>query len=54
MQVHYDEGVASHICPEPCVSVREGGRSVGTFEGIGGAPTTDEVVFMTPFRYDRF
>ena len=24
MQVHYDEGVATHIDPEPCVQAREG------------------------------
>ena len=24
MQVHYDEGVANHIGPEPCVVVRKG------------------------------
>ena len=30
MQVHYGEGVAIHIGPEPCVGTREGDRrSVG-------------------------
>ncbi len=30
MQVHYDEGIANHIGPEPCAGVCEGvGR--GTF-----------------------
>ncbi len=35
MQVHYDEGVASHIDPEPCVGRREatGEASVGERAG---------------------
>ncbi len=35
MQVHYDEGVASHIDPEPCVGCREatGEASVGERAG---------------------
>jgi len=24
VQVHYDEGIANHIGPEPCVGIREG------------------------------
>ena len=35
MQVHYDEGVAIHIGPEPCVAVREGGSEASAGEGIG-------------------
>ncbi len=35
MQVHYDEGVAIHIGPEPCVGVREGGDEASVGEGIG-------------------
>ena len=33
MQVHYDEGLAIHIGPEPCVGVREddGEASVGSW-----------------------
>ena len=35
MQVHYDEGVANHIGPEPCAGVREdvGEASVGERAG---------------------
>src|SRR5512132_2650592 len=35
VKVHYDEGVANHIGPEPCVVVREGGceASVGVHVG---------------------
>ena len=35
MQVHYDEGVANHIDPEPCADIREdvGEASVGERAG---------------------
>ena len=35
MQVHYDEGVAIHIDPEPCVGVRKDGDEASVGEGIG-------------------
>ena len=35
MQVHYDEGVAIHIDPEPCVGVREDGDEASVGESIG-------------------
>ena len=35
MQVRYDEGVAIHIGPEPCVVVREGGGEASVGERIG-------------------
>ena len=35
MQVHYDEGVAIHIGPEPCVGVREDGGEASAGERIG-------------------
>jgi len=43
VQVHYDEGVAIHIGPEPCVAVREDDDEASVGEGIGqqlsrGAP----------------
>jgi hypothetical protein len=43
VQVHYDEGVAIYIDPEPCVGVREDGDEASVGEGIGqplsrGAP----------------
>jgi hypothetical protein len=36
VQVHYDEGVAIYIGPEPCVGVREDGdeASVGCSSGL--------------------
>ena len=35
MQVHYDEGVATHIGPEPCVVAREGKGEASAGEHIG-------------------
>jgi hypothetical protein len=35
VQVHYGEGVAIYIGPEPCVGVREDGGEASVGEGIG-------------------
>src|SRR5262245_15354996 len=35
VQVRYDEGVAIHIGPEPCVAVRKGGGEASVGERIG-------------------
>jgi hypothetical protein len=35
VQVHYDEGVATHIGPEPCIVVRENGGEASAGESIG-------------------
>src|ERR1700716_1741484 len=35
VQVHYEEGVATPIAPEPCVAVREGGSEASAGERIG-------------------
>ena len=35
MEVHYDEGLATHIGPEPCVHVREGVGEASVGERIG-------------------
>ena len=35
MQVHYDEGVANHIGPEPCTGVREGIGEASAGDCIG-------------------
>jgi hypothetical protein len=45
VRVHYDEGVANHIGPEPCVVVREGGceASVGVHVG---QPWSHEIVLI--------
>jgi hypothetical protein len=35
VQVHYDEGVAIYIGPEPCVGVREDGGEASVGVGMG-------------------
>ena len=35
MQVHYDEGVAIHIGPKPCVVIREGKGEASAGERLG-------------------
>ena len=35
MQVHYDEGVANHIGPEPCAGIREGVGEASAGERAG-------------------
>jgi hypothetical protein len=35
VQVHYDEGVAIHIGPEPCVGARKDADEASVGEGIG-------------------
>ena len=35
MKVHYDEGVAIHIGPEPCVAIREGVGEASVGEHTG-------------------
>ena len=35
MQVHYDEGIANHIGPEPCGVTREGGGEASVGDRIG-------------------
>ena len=45
MQVYYDEGVANHIGPEPCVTTREGGREASAGERAG-QPSSRERAFV--------
>jgi hypothetical protein len=35
VQVHYDEGIAIHIGPEPCVGVRKDAGKASAGENIG-------------------
>lgn len=44
MEVHYDEGVAIHIGPEPCVGIREGVGEASAGECIG-QPLSRERMF---------
>ena len=43
MEVHYDEGVATHIDPEPCVSGRKGRDEASVGECIGQPLSRDSV-----------
>ena len=49
MQVHYDEGVAIHIGPEPCAGAREGVGEASAGECIG-QPLSRERVSRVPTR----
>ena len=35
MRVHHEEGIASHLGPEPCGGIREGGVEASAGEGTG-------------------
>jgi hypothetical protein len=56
VQVHYDEGIANHIAPEPCAGIREGvgEASAGNVQASVNAgskfPRCAEVKFPT-FRW---
>ena len=45
MQVHYDEGVASHIGPEPCVVVRKGRGEASAGDRIGQPLSRESLSF---------
>jgi hypothetical protein len=42
VKVHYDEGVAIHVGPEPCVSIREGAGEASVGE-CAGQPLSREI-----------
>ena len=44
MKVHCDEGVATHIDPEPCAGVREGVSEASAGEHIGQPSSRETVV----------
>ena len=44
MQVHYDEGLAIHIGPEPCVGVREDDGEASVGEGIGQTLSPENLI----------
>ena len=48
MQVHYDEGLAIHIGPEPCVGVREDDGEASVGEGIGQTLSPENLMSTTP------
>lgn len=48
MQVHYDEGVASHIGAEPCAGIREGVGEASVGEHTGQPLSRERVLSRVP------
>ena len=46
MRVRYDEGVAIHVGPEPCVRVREGTREASAGERAGQPSSRDSLIVL--------
>ena len=46
MKVHYDEGVANRIGPEPCVGAREGTGEASAGECIGQPLSRERVLIL--------
>ena len=45
VRVHYDEGIASHIAPEPCAGIREEVSEASVGE-CAGQPWSHEMVYF--------
>src|SRR3990172_8331755 len=48
VQVHYDEGVASHIGPEPCAGIREGVGEASAGEHAGQPLSRERMISRAP------
>lgn len=48
MEVHYDEGVASHIGPEPCAGIREGVGEASVGEHTGQPLSRERMISRAP------
>ena len=46
MKVHYDEGVANHIGPEPCAVVRKVGSEASVGDCIGQPLSPENYVYL--------
>lgn len=53
MQVPYDEGVATHIDPEPCAVAREGGGEASAGECTGQPLSPEKILSRTPTSLRR-
>ncbi len=53
MQVHYDEGIANHIGPEPCAGVREGIGEASAGERIGQPLSHENAISWVPTLFKR-
>ena len=52
MRVHYDEGVANRIGPEPCVCVREGAGEASAGVRIGQPSSRERHVILGADAFD--
>jgi len=48
VQVHHDEGVASHIDPEPCAGIREGAGEASVGEHAGQPLSRERMISWAP------
>ena len=48
MEVHYDEGVATHVDPEPCAGIREDAGEASAGERIGQPLSRERVLSREP------
>ena len=53
MQVHYGEGVAIHIGPEPCVGIREGAGEASAGERIGQPLSRENLIIPGADVFDN-
>ena len=51
MQVHYDEGIANHIGPEPCGATREGCGEASVGDRIGQPLSRESTSIWVPTRF---
>jgi hypothetical protein len=51
VQVHYDEGVATHIGPEPCAFAREGRGEASAGERAGQPLSRERNLIRVPTPY---
>ena len=54
MQVHYDEGLAIHIGPEPCVGVRKDDSEASRARGETARDTSEGMSFAASARVALF
>ena len=51
VQVHYDEGLANHVGPEPCVFAREGNDEASAGERVGQPLSRERTLSRVPTPY---
>ena len=53
MQVHYDEGIANHIGPEPCAGIREAVGEASVGERTGQPLSRDNTLSWVPTLFHK-